>query len=388
MGRWLITVLVVVESIGSGRAAAMPCCTLPPRPLREQLAEAQVVMCGTTANPRVLKSETNDKVEVTDFHIKRVVKMHPIVGGAQVIELPRYIATDPKKDMFLIFCDVWQGKLDPYQGIPVTSAAVIDYLQEVAPLNPADRTGILAHAYRYLDHADPVIAEDAWVEFSRDADRGPGADYRPLAECLSADRIARWLRDPKTPDWKLGLYAQLLGHCGGVEHARLLRHMLDDKDAQPSVPRIEGLLVGYTLLQPQQGCAAIDALAADSSRPFTDRYAALRIIRFFWEKRPDVVSQKKLLKGIARLLEQSDIADLAIEDLRKWGQWQMIDQVMALKDKPSHNTIPIMRRALLRFALCCPKNAAAAEYVELILREDPTKVEEVEELLRLENAGR
>src|SRR5262249_52403645 len=151
----------------------------------------------------------------------------------------------------LIFCDVGQGKLDCYQGIPVTSGAVIDYLQEVAALKLADRTGILTHAYRYLDHADPVIAEDAWVEFSHDADPMVGADYRPLAGRMSADRIARWLRDPKTPDWRLGLYAQLLGHCGGVEHAQLLLKMLDNKEAQPKGSGLAGLLIGYTLLQPR-----------------------------------------------------------------------------------------------------------------------------------------
>jgi hypothetical protein len=146
--------------------------------------------------------------------------------------------------------------------------------------------------------------------------------------------------------------------------------------------------VGYTLLQPRQGCASIDAIAADASRDFTERYAAFRAIRYFWKTRPEVVGRKELLKIIGRLLEESDIADLAIEDLRKWGQWQMVDQVMALKDKPSHNTIPIMRRAILRFALSCPGNAAAAEYVEQMLRENPTMVEETEKLLQLEKAGK
>jgi hypothetical protein len=383
MKRWMIAALLVLDSTGAGPVAAVPSCNLPPRSWREEIGEAQVVLFGTIDNQRK-ETETNEKVEVTNFHIQHVIKANPLVGVEKILELPCYVAVDPKQNRFLVFCDFWKGKLDPYRGIPVSSPAVIRYLQEVASLKPGDRQAILTHAFRYLDHADPAIAADAWVEFSRDADGGLGADYRPLVGCLAADRIAGWLRDPETPDWKVELYAQLLGHCGGAEHARLLRRMLDEPKRQDAVGRTVGLLVGYTLLQPREGCVSFDALVADSSRAFTDRYGALKAIRYFWETRPDVVSQKELLKLIGRLLEQSDIADLAIEDLRKWGQWQMADQVMALKDKPSHNTLPIMRRALLRFALGCPKNAAAAQYVEQILRESPTLIEEAEELLQLE----
>jgi hypothetical protein len=353
--------------------------------LRTQIAQASAVIDGTVVHSSI-PTETNDKIDRTEFHIKRVLKMDPFFAGTKVVQLPPDRVAGAKPCRLLIFFDVFQGKADPYFGIPVNSPALVEYVQEVALLKPQDRIGILSHAFRYLEHSDPEIAYDAWREFYHDADSRVGADYRPLAGSLSADKIAGWLRDPKIPAYKQDLYARLLGHCGGVEHARLLRKLLDSSLKEWPSGRTEGLLVGYTLLQPQEGCASLGALVADSSRAFTDRYGALRAIRYFWETRPDVVSQKELLKLIAPLLEQSDIADLAIEELRQWRQWQMADQVMAQKDNPSHNTIPIVRRALLRFALCCPKNAAAALYVEQVRRENPTKVEDTEEFLRLENA--
>jgi hypothetical protein len=86
------------------------------------------------------------------------------------------------------------------------------------------------------------------------------------------------------------------------------------------------------------------------------------------------------------LLEQGDIADLAIEDLRKWQQWQVTDKVLGLKDKPSHS-VPIVRRAILRFALSCPDNAAAAAYVTELRAKDARMVADAEELLKLETAA-
>jgi hypothetical protein len=112
------------------------------------------------------------------------------------------------------------------------------------------------------------------------------------------------------------------------------------------------------------------------------RYAALRAVRFFYDSRPDVIKKKELVEGVSKLLEQSDIADLAIEDLRKWGQWESCDQVLALQEKKSHN-VPIIRRAILRYALSCPGEKAKA-YVQQCKKKDPEMVKDTQEILNLE----
>jgi hypothetical protein len=84
------------------------------------------------------------------------------------------------------------------------------------------------------------------------------------------------------------------------------------------------------------------------------------------------------------LLDQKDIADLAVEDLRKWGQWDMADKVLSLKDTPVFGEA-VVRRAVLRFALSCQdKNAAAKIYVEEQRKKDAQGVSDAEELLKLE----
>ena len=46
------------------------------------------------------------------------------------------------------------------------------------------------------------------------------------------------------------------------------------------------------------------------------------------------------------LLKQKDIADLAIEDLRKWERWDIADQVLDLYAQASHD-VPIIRPPIL-----------------------------------------
>jgi len=52
----------------------------------------------------------------------------------------------------------------------------------------------------------------------------------------------------------------------------------------------------------------------------------------------------------------------------------------------SHNTLPINRRAILKFALAAswadPKNTAAAAFVEKARKDDPDRVKLIEDLLK------
>ena len=89
---------------------------------------------------------------------------------------------------------------------------------------------------------------------------------------------------------------------------------------------------------------------------------------------------------MAQLLNQNDIADLAIDDLRKWGCSDMTDRVLALRNSDEYRTIPVVRRSVLRFALSFPAVAADQAFVTEQRKADPQGVADVEEMLKLEQA--
>jgi hypothetical protein len=170
--------------------------------------------------------------------------------------------------------------------------------------------------------------------------------------------------------------------------------MLDDPDKKV-LTGADGIMAGYVLLQPKEGWEYIRGLLKDDKKEFTNRYAALRAARFFHESRPDAIPHTDVVAAVALLLEQNDIADLAIEDLRKWGCWDLTDTVLGLYAKKSHD-VPIIRRSILRFALCAREvgpdgsihkdkpNPKAAAFVAELRKKDAGMVEDAEELLRLE----
>ncbi len=376
--RLLVLALIVLAGVGVAvPAGACPFCSMQGQTLTGDVNQASMVLYGTLSNAK-LDASGGFGQGSTDLRIEAVIKGNPILGNQKVITLPRYVPTDNGATKFLIFCDVYKGKIDPYRGVPVKPIGdIVKYLQGALTVKDKDIGTRLRYFFDYLDNADVEISNDAYKEFGN-ADY---KDYREMARHLPADRIAKWLADPDTPAFRYGLYASMLGHCGNEKHAKLLRSMLDDPQKRLN-SGVDGILAGYTLLDPKEGWAYIRGLLHDPSKDFMLRYAALRAARFFRDSRPDVLDRKELAQGVTALLAQSDIADLAIEDLRKWGQWDAADQVLALYTKKSHD-VPIIRRAVLRYALSCPGPRAAA-FVAAARQKDAETVKDVEELLKLE----
>ena len=269
-------------------------------------------------------------------------------------------------------------QLDAVRGEPVApDSPIAPYMKGAFEVREKDALTRLKYFFPYLDHADLLIGTDAYNEFA-------ATDYpeiRKAAPSLDAPTLRKWLLSPATPQSRVGLYALLLGHCGQPDDAALLRKLLDGADARYLSGR-DGILAALSMLDPKGG---YDYMVAQLGKPDTDfntRYAVLKAMRFFWEFRPDLVPQDKALAVMKRLCESPDIADLPIEDLRKWKQFQLTDDVLALASKKEHAAVPITRRAILRFMLAAPAgHAAAKEYVERVRKDDPERVKFVEQTL-------
>jgi hypothetical protein len=364
----------------AGRAAACPFCMEQRGPtLIGDFNQASMVLFGKFTNA---KPGPEDSFEggTTDFVIDKVLlDKTKYLGGKKVLTLRRYVP--PSKSKFLIYCDVYKGKVDPYRGVEIQGGGdVVKYLQGAMKVKDKPLPARLQYCFDYLDNPEMEISLDAYREFAV-ADY---KDYRDMARDLPPDRIAGWLKDSKTPAYRYGLYASLLAQCGKAKHARLLREMIDNKEKRTG-SGIDGMLAAYVILKPKDGWNYVrEEILSKPKEDFQIRYAGLRTIRFFWETRPDVLTKKQLVAGLCQLLDQTDVADFAIEDLRKWKVWSTTDRVLSLGQKESHN-LPVIRRAILRYALSCPKKETKAEqYVKAERKRDREYVEDVEELLKLE----
>jgi hypothetical protein len=338
-------------------------------------ASARIIFYGT-----VEKTELKGTSGVSQIRVEAVLKDDPFIRGKKVIEVPRYLPIlDPKElPRYLVFCDVFRGQLDPYRGVPVKSGAAAEYLKGALALDPKDRTRTLLYYFSYLENPDKKIAEDAFLEFAKANDQEIGQ----VGPKLSAAKLREWIKDPQLPSPRLGLYCYLLGACGGAEDAALLRDFLK-KPTENTLSAYDGILSGYIQLRPQEGWDMALDLLRDTRQPFRVREAALRTLRFYHGWKPEE-TKPRVLRGLAALLPQGDIADLAVGDLVRWQIWDLTPDVLALYGKKSHDA-PLMRRAILRYALLCPK-PEASRFVAERRKQEPEEVRDVEEALQYDKA--
>jgi hypothetical protein len=83
------------------------------------------------------------------------------------------------------------------------------------------------------------------------------------------------------------------------------------------------------------------------------------------------------------LIHVPDMADFAIDELRRWHRWEFTPPIMELSGKKTHE-LTVIRRAILRFMLQSPE-ATARKFVEEQRQRDAEWVKDTEELLKLES---
>src|SRR5262249_1706461 len=140
------------------------------------------IVFGTLQNPKFDPADTFRGT--TELKIETVVKSHEYLKGKDTITLNRYIPLDPKAPAkYLVFCDVFNGKLDAYRGVALKpDSKIAEYLQGALKVKDQDAPTRLAYFFNYLDSPDLDISNDAYGEFAN-ADY---KDYRPLAAKLPA----------------------------------------------------------------------------------------------------------------------------------------------------------------------------------------------------------
>jgi hypothetical protein len=346
--------------------------------LRQEVARSKLVLYGTLANPRLAPpNQVAAGDGLTDLQIDHVVKSDPFLRDRKVVELPRYVPLNPKEPpKFLVFCDVYNGKLDPYRGLPVRSPAMVNYLKGATALDANDKAKALLYFFDFLDDGEPEIAADAYLEFARATD----AEVGQVSSKLNPAKLRGLLQSPHTPPERLGLFAFLLGACGQEPDAALLLRLIQNPNAQ-TTPALGGLLSGYLQMQPKEGWELALGILRDEQKPFAQRFATLRMLRFMHGWKPEE-TKPHILRGLGTVLPHPDLVDLAVEDLRQWKYWELTADVVAQYGKKGHDA-PIIKRALLRYAVTCPR-PEAARLVAKVRQEDPQLLRDVEESLLFE----
>jgi hypothetical protein len=176
----------------------------------------------------------------------------------------------------------------------------------------------------------------------------------------------------------------LLGASGTAADADFLRKLLDGQEERYS-EAYDGILAGYLQRKPKEGWELAYSILADGRKPLSLRLAVLRTLRFYHAGQPKQ-SRPQVLRAMRTVLAQGELADLAAEDLRRWGVWDLTKEVLSCWGKKGLDA-PLVQRALVRYALCCPATTEAKVFLARRRADEADMVKEVEEGLKLEKGS-
>jgi hypothetical protein len=237
----------------------------------------------------------------------------------------------------------------------------------------------LRHAARFLEHADPLVAADAYAEFAH----APYDEVRRVADALSSERLRQWLVDQGVPAERRGFYAVALGLAESpaerTQNAALLEQLIDEP-ADDFRAGFDGVLAGYLLLAGGAGLDKVETkLLANRKARDGDVRHALSALRFYHDYGRDIPPER-LGRALVRLLARPEFAAAAIVDLARWEYWPALALVARLYGAANYDT-PAVREAVVGYLLVCPEAAAKAALAELRAR-DPAGVAAAEAAAR------
>jgi hypothetical protein len=372
----LLGLLLLIPSASHGEG----CLRRPPTPFRDDVDRAQCVFLTEAVTDPTPTQWVDPQAPVTGFRVLEVLKTAP------GLERAGFIPREPlggsfraaRDSRWILFCTAGKkGEAVPFRFVAAPSADPLDYVKGLIRFS-GDLGKSLAHCLRYLEHANLALAEDALLELFRAEDR----HLRVAVRGHSAERVAGWLRDPKTTDDKRNAYGLLLGYCGGARHADLLLESLRDVQKREYLP-IDRLLIGYTMLRPEEGWPLVQRLLRERNPRTVAQSSALSAARYFWEQRTDVLPRADLLQVLVPLLTDPESGDSVLGDLRRWRRWEFTELVLRQWDRPFPST-GARRLGIVAFALRSPRPQAAA-FVQGLRRTERDLVEAAEAVLKLED---
>lgn len=294
-------------------------CAAPALTLSEQIANAQIALLVDWQAGR--EAEIGD-VGSASYTIRQVVageKAEWEVG--RDLQQAGYVAAQ-KGEQFLLLGQVYEQEIS-WQPPVRMPPEVFQYVRQ-APASTEPIEVRLAYFWRYIEHENVDIRNDAFGEFAK----APYEKIRLLSKLYSPKSLREWLVNDESEKTRRGLYGLMLGLCGDEQDAQFLR-------AQILMPSegyrlgIDGLMAGYLLLAGEQGLQELTRAKLQEGND-AELHALMSAMRFHATYRSPQLSQQVLNVAMRQMLSNARQVDLVIVDLARGNDWEAMDQVAAI----------------------------------------------------------
>jgi hypothetical protein len=302
--------------------------------------------------------------------------------------------------------------------LPLSQAGA-KYVKQLSEL-PAKGFQRLLFFMNYLEHDDPLLAQDAYDEFAR----APYTQIQQLGDQMDRKQLVAWINDPQVGPTRRRLYLTMLGVCGQAQDVEMLESLLqyDYRQIKPGVAAmvsfaglagsaiglpivdelvkaeerrkkqcLDALVACYLKLKGPAGLALVEQqFLKNPAAEYTHVYATIMALRFHGEE-IDVIPRPRLLQSLRLVLDNPEIADQVIPDLTRWEDWQVMDRLVTMF-KTSDTDGWIRQPVISYLVVAAEQTGDVGTRAEQALTEleqlDPKTVERARSLMAFSGFGR
>jgi hypothetical protein len=271
---------------------------------------------------------------------------------------------------------------------------------EITPLNeasfayiarlPNERTPVLErlkYFAPFLEHADSLVAEDAFLEFGH----APYNQVLRAGAFISAPKLRQWINDPTVKPERKGFYGLALGLTAQGDNRAANQAVLEKLVNAPATfggdfrAGFDGVLGGYLVATNGDGIAQIKSRFIDNPTAAEgDVRHVQSALRFYYEfgevdERPAVVA------AVEHMLNRPGVAAAAITDLARWQQWSQVDRIAKLYPNAAEPDAAL-QRAVVGYLTACPLPTADAA-LDVLRQRDAAGIAAAEQSLSSLNGG-
>jgi hypothetical protein len=336
---------------------ACPFCSVETQTLTEETRGADAVVLAKLlkeAPPNANPSDPNSGMAT--FQVVEVLHGQELLKGAKEISVVFF--GEPNHEQTFLVNGIGKEKVDWTTPLPLSSAAV-PYVKQL-PTVPATGADRLAFFQEYLEHADPLLAQDSYDEFAR----APYSEVRDLKPRMKHDRIVKWITDPEVSPSRRRLYLTMLGICGSQADVPMLETMIasDFESLKPALEQqcrtaltlggpiglpiwidavqqeerrkklgLDALVACYLILKGPEGLDLVESrFLKNPHAEYTHIYSTIMALRFHGDENTGVLPRERMLASMRLLLENPDFADQVILDLSRWEDWSVLDRLVTM----------------------------------------------------------
>ena len=344
----------------SGFALACPFCSVETQTLSEETRGADAVVLAKLVKEAPASANAADPNSGTaTFQIVEVLHGQESLKGAKEIGVVFF--GDSNREKTYLVNGIGKDKIDWTTPLPL-SAAAVTYVKQLptVPQTGADR---LVFFQDYLEHADPLLAQDSYDEFAR----APYSELRDLKPRMKHDRVVKWVTDPEVSPSRRRLYLTMLGICGSKADVPMLEAMIasDFETMKPALEQmsrtalvmggpiglpvwidavqqeerrkklgLDALVACYLILRGPDGLELVEnRFLKNPHAEYTHIYSTIMALRFHGDENTGVLPKERLLASMRLLLNNPDFADQVILDLSRWEDWSVLDRLVEMFKK-------------------------------------------------------